>query len=50
VIAFEVAEISLSKLGRDGVSIGAAMLVFEDFLEDVGGLKDRPAISSALGR
>jgi predicted NBD/HSP70 family sugar kinase len=34
---FEVAEVSLSRLGHDGVSMGAAMLVLEGFLENVGG-------------
>ncbi|HEY4388926.1 MAG TPA: ROK family transcriptional regulator [Ktedonobacteraceae bacterium] len=37
---YEVAEIGLSRLGRDGVSIGAAMLVVEDFFENVGGRKN----------
>jgi predicted NBD/HSP70 family sugar kinase len=37
---YEVAEISLSHLVRDGVSIGAAMLVLEDFFENVGGRKN----------
>jgi predicted NBD/HSP70 family sugar kinase len=45
---FEVAEISLSKLGRDGVSTGGALLVLEDFFEDVRGLKNRVPASSAL--
>jgi predicted NBD/HSP70 family sugar kinase len=37
---YEIAEIGLSRLGRDGVSIGAAMLVVEDFFENVGGRKN----------
>lgn len=37
---YEVAEISLSRLERDSVSIGAAMLVLDDFFENVGGRKN----------
>lgn len=38
--AFEIARISVSSLGRDGVSMGAAILCLEDFIETVGGGKD----------
>jgi predicted NBD/HSP70 family sugar kinase len=34
---YEIAEISLSQLRSDGVSIGAAIQVLEDFFENVGG-------------
>jgi predicted NBD/HSP70 family sugar kinase len=44
----EIATISLSHLGRDGVSMGAAILVLEDFIENVGGRKSHPALSGPL--
>jgi predicted NBD/HSP70 family sugar kinase len=44
---FEVAEISLSRLGQDGVSMGAAMLVLEGFFEHVGGARN---LSTTLER
>jgi predicted NBD/HSP70 family sugar kinase len=34
---YEIAEISLSRLGQDGVSTGAAMLVLDGFFENIGG-------------
>lgn len=41
--ALEIATMSLSTLGRDGVSIGSAILCLEDFIETVGGGRDVPS-------
>ncbi|GCE21643.1 ROK family transcriptional regulator [Dictyobacter kobayashii] len=42
----EVVEISLSLLGRDGVSMGAARLCLEEFLDNVGGGKNSASLTS----
>jgi predicted NBD/HSP70 family sugar kinase len=44
---YEVAKISVSQLGRDGVSLGMARLVLEHFFDTQGGRKTHPSLHSA---
>ncbi|HEX4206212.1 MAG TPA: ROK family transcriptional regulator [Ktedonobacteraceae bacterium] len=45
---FEVAKMSVSVLGRDGVSIGAAIIALEDFVESVGGRTSYPTLAAGF--